>query len=162
MAVSCNRQDFVSDQVKPHSTGPGLIEEERRCRVDYVAAQILPCVALCEYVFRQALRAVPPSASWTASKTNSVIGLNHTGLVFGAATIPRSGVRGGNKSTFAVPWRTDPRLCLRQPHLRPGNSAWRVTRAVRNGSSGNPRYACSSSCRQISSRATAAPLGSNN
>jgi hypothetical protein len=45
--------------VKPNSTRPRLIEEEGSRRVDYVTAQIVPCVALSEYVFRQALRAIP-------------------------------------------------------------------------------------------------------
>jgi len=53
-------RSIATDEAKPHSPGPGLIEEERCRGVDYIAAQLIPCIALCEYVLSQAFRKIAP------------------------------------------------------------------------------------------------------
>ena len=42
--------------MKPDSTRSGLVEEKRCRHFDYIEAQLIPCIALGEYVLRQALR----------------------------------------------------------------------------------------------------------
>jgi hypothetical protein len=44
--------------VKPDLPRPRLVEEERRCGIDDFAAQLIPRIALCEYIFGQTFRAV--------------------------------------------------------------------------------------------------------
>ena len=56
-AASCDRQDFIFDEVKPDSPWAGIVEEESRRGVDYICAQFVPCVGLGKYVLRQAFRA---------------------------------------------------------------------------------------------------------
>ena len=58
-AASCDRQDFIFDEVKPDSPWAGIVEEESRRGVDYICEQFVPCVGLGKYVFRQAFRAIP-------------------------------------------------------------------------------------------------------
>ena len=59
-AVSSDGWHFITDEMQADVIGSRLVEEICCCRVDHVATEIFPCIALRKNVFGEALGTVTP------------------------------------------------------------------------------------------------------